>query len=289
MLFFSSFIGNAAGSMTPPLLIFTGKRLPNQINNILPQTWNADVSESGWMNTDVFYKYITSIFYPWLLEHDINPPVVLFLDGHVSHRSLKLSEFCFEKKIVLVSFLPNTTHMSQPMDVVVFGAVKRKWASTLQNFKIQNREEQSMSKATFLNMLNECLNQTLTSTILQNSFTKTSLFPFNADNFDYSQLPSNEQTEVDQEEHVLSNKFVDDLNKLIEKTFPNRLNEFKSCTNDCSGDADATDLFILWKKANSAIETTAEIITELDNLNDEQELVEDYPLLDVCDDETDAR
>lgn len=198
--------GNADGLPTPPLLVFTGKRMPNQINAILPEGWVAAISESGWMNTDVFYDYITKTFHPWLLKNGINLPVVLFVDGHVSHRSLRLSEFCYENQIVLISLLPNTTHMCQPMDVVVFGPTKRKWSTILQNFKIENREER-MTKAKFCELLKNCVDESLTDKSLKSAFSKTALFPFIADDFDYSQLATDLQETVEKR-YELPERFI---------------------------------------------------------------------------------
>lgn len=206
------------------------------------------------MNTEVFYSYISKTFYPWLLQNKIYPPVILFVDGHVSHRSLKLTEFCHEKQIVLVSFLPNTTHMCQPMDVVVFGPIKRKWSSNLQKFKIESRGEERMSKVTFCDMLKRCLDESFTISNLQSAFSKTALYPFSADCFDFSQLPaSNSESSADVANDVLPSEIVwsdqalVQLEQMIGSTFPNRIAEFKNTFGDWTGPVEAIDLFTLWQ------------------------------------------
>lgn len=84
-------------------------------------------SDSGWMTSDSFFKYISEHFLPWLIEQKIPTPVVLFLDGHASHMSLQLSLFCREHGIILIALLPNATHLLQPMDVGVFKSLKTNW------------------------------------------------------------------------------------------------------------------------------------------------------------------
>lgn len=71
------------------------------------------------------------------------------------------------------------------MDVLVFGPIKRKWACMLQIFKVQNKDEGIMSKAKFCQLLDNCLNENLTETLLRSAFSKALLFPFCADNFGY--------------------------------------------------------------------------------------------------------
>ncbi|KYQ57097.1 hypothetical protein ALC60_03903 [Trachymyrmex zeteki] len=50
------------------------------------------------MTIEIFYEYICNIFYPWLKKNEIVFAVVLFVDGHSSHLTLPLSNFCREKQ-----------------------------------------------------------------------------------------------------------------------------------------------------------------------------------------------
>lgn len=197
--------GNAAGTRTPPFLVFQGKRFPNQIKAILPPKWHADISESGWMNSDIFFKYISTVFHPWLLEIGIEPTIILFVDGHVSHRSLQLSEFCLDKKIVLISFLPNTTHIFQPMDVVVYGPTKRKWSSNLHTFRNSHPDTDRMPKSIFCELLHTCIEEVCTPDLIKAAFVKTGLYPFDAENFDYSKLTTEQDTSDEMNQPIVPN------------------------------------------------------------------------------------
>ena len=46
--------------------------------------------------------------------------VVLSVDGHKSHTSLKSSEFAKEKNIKLFCIIPNATHLLQTLDLGTF-------------------------------------------------------------------------------------------------------------------------------------------------------------------------
>ncbi|KYN22641.1 hypothetical protein ALC57_04959 [Trachymyrmex cornetzi] len=42
----------------------------------------------------LFYEYIANKFMPWINTSNLKLLVILFLDGHVSHLTQSLSEFC---------------------------------------------------------------------------------------------------------------------------------------------------------------------------------------------------
>lgn len=183
---FGSLTGNAAGRQTPPLIIFQGQRLPNQTKQILPNGWHANYSESGWMNSEIFYNYVSEIFYPWIIRNAIQTPVALFVDGHISHRSLKLSDFCSEHQIILVSFLPNTAYVCQPMDTISDGPLKQNWDSKLKMFRNLYRDYEKMTKSMFCEFLSRCVDESLSCECLQTAFAKTAIYPFNVNNIQFN-------------------------------------------------------------------------------------------------------
>lgn len=254
--FLLTFIGNAAGQQTPHLIIFKGARLPNDINSFLQQGFVADKSETGWMNCDVFYNYIANQFYPWLLNNGIELPVISFVDGHISHRSLKLCEFCATHKIILVSFIPNATQYVQPMDVAVFRSIKIKWSNVLQSFKASHPDGTRLSKPNFCEQLKKCFDECLSSQLLKKAFESTALYPFGAENVYFSKLPTNADNPIidERDTHTINNDnihysddFITQFKNSIEMNFPNMVNEFKSTTGNWEGDQKSADLYVLWK------------------------------------------
>lgn len=119
--------GNASGVKTPPLVMFPYQRLPSNIVKDMPEGWAFGRSPNGWMTAESFYEYITNCFHPWLIKNNIELPIALFVDGHSSHITYHLSEFCREKGIILIALHPNATHLMQPMDVSVFRSLKGHW------------------------------------------------------------------------------------------------------------------------------------------------------------------
>ncbi len=90
-------------------------------------------------NKQTFFDYISNVFCKWLSESQIKLPVILFIDGHKSHISLTLSEFCSARQIELVALYPNATHVIQPMDVVVFKPLGASWEAKVKDWKIEHQ------------------------------------------------------------------------------------------------------------------------------------------------------
>lgn len=63
------------------------------------------------MTAEAFYEFMADIFHPWLIKENITLPVIMFVDGHKSHLSMQLSQFCEKNGIVLVALFPNATHL----------------------------------------------------------------------------------------------------------------------------------------------------------------------------------
>lgn len=121
----------ADGKICPPLVIFPYVRPPKAIVKNMPPSWVLGKSESGWMRSDVFYEYVANDFNKWVHENRLKRPILLLVDGHRSHMSLPLSQFCDENQIILYALPPNTTHMLQPADVSVFRPLKQQWQNTV--------------------------------------------------------------------------------------------------------------------------------------------------------------
>lgn len=91
----------------------------------------------------------------------------------------------------------------------------------LKDFRRTNQTLDRMSKEIFVGLLDRCLNECLSSSTLESSFTKTAFYPFDVNNFDFSQLPSHDS---EPNSNIVKNdeqsSFIEELEKLIYSTFP---------------------------------------------------------------------
>lgn len=152
------------------------------------------ISQTGWMTAATFLEYMQKIFYPFLCEQSVEFPVVVFVDGHTSHFSFHISEFCEEKKIVLIALYPNATHIIQPMDVAVFGPLKKKWRHAVHTWKFQNSSNKSLTKEHFAGLLQQVIVENVKPEYLQSGFRTCGLFPFDANGVNYGKLMDKNRT-----------------------------------------------------------------------------------------------
>lgn len=179
--------GNAAGQLAPTLVVFNYKRVPNIIYSTLPKDFHVGTTEKGWMTAMLFYEYIANKFWPWIVKNNIQLPVILFLDGHVSHLTGPLSEFCHTHQIILIVLPPNTTHFMQPMDVSMFSPLKVHWKKQIQLYRIE-KEVPSISKHDFAPLLEKVFNDMDLVTILSHGFQVCGLHPFSVEGVDFTKV-----------------------------------------------------------------------------------------------------
>lgn len=287
---------SANGKVPPPMVVFPYKRIPGYIADALPDGWAIGRSDSGWMVFSTFYEYVANVFYPWLLEMNVQFPVILFLDGHKSHLSLELCTFCIEKQIIVYCLPPNSTHIMQPCDVSMFRPQKECWKKIVRSRKQESVK--AITKANFAPFFKIAFDKSAKLETIVNGFRACGLFPFNPDAIDYSKCISERHKSIQNttassvmptsEEYAITRRVIEHI------IGPNKTNNFIKLhqeSNDCED-----SLFQVWKlcmelcageKGNELELTSAitEQIPGIENwatLNETQEL--DIPIEFIGDD-----
>ena len=85
------------------------------------------VSETGWMTSGIFEDY----FKVFVEKTATTRPLLLILDGHLSHRTLKTVELAIKENISILKLPPHCTDLLQPLD---FAPLKSKYESELAEF-----------------------------------------------------------------------------------------------------------------------------------------------------------
>ena len=126
--------GSASGERLPPYLVYKGKNLWTSWTNDGPAGTLYSVSESGWMERSHFLDWFKKLFLPAVASQLKTGKTLLFMDGHASHINLELIKLAREKGVVLLCSPSHTTHTLQPLDVGVYGPVKKQLErNSLQN------------------------------------------------------------------------------------------------------------------------------------------------------------
>ena len=136
---------SASGKAVRPMIVYPYKRfLPKNVADSVPEGYVIGHSPKGWTTADTFNNYIKNGFYKQLIEDNITFPVLLLFDGHSSHISLELHNFCVTNKIILYCLYPNATHILQPCDVGIFRPLKKGWQAkgTFSSFESVNHKDQ---------------------------------------------------------------------------------------------------------------------------------------------------
>jgi len=144
------FTAIADGIVLKPFIIFKGQRLSQKLVSTIPENVDYTINASGWMDQDVFLDYLKNSFVPQMIALQRKAPYILFLDGHKSHISIEISETCEALGIILISLYPNTTHITQPLDVSFFRPLKSKWQAELRQRKNNDVNFLRYRKQTYL-------------------------------------------------------------------------------------------------------------------------------------------
>uniref|UniRef100_A0A182PV98 DDE-1 domain-containing protein n=1 Tax=Anopheles epiroticus TaxID=199890 RepID=A0A182PV98_9DIPT len=86
------FTFSADGCVVNPHVILPGQRIRKEIAQGFPPNWGLGQSQRGWMDTNNFREYILKVFHPWLVSRGVKFPIIFFVDGHSSHKSIEVAD-----------------------------------------------------------------------------------------------------------------------------------------------------------------------------------------------------
>ena len=129
--------GSASGERLPPYVVYKGKNLWTTWTKGGPAGALYTVSESGWMERPHFLEWFKKLFLPAVSSILQKGQVILFMDGHASHINLELIALARERGVILFCLPSHTTHALQPLDVGVYGPLKRCWSKILKEHKME--------------------------------------------------------------------------------------------------------------------------------------------------------
>jgi len=138
------------------------------------------VSETGWSNTEIFKEYMVGHFLKHVQRSDPAQPILLLLDGHSTHTSLHMVHWAMEHNIHLFVLPAHTSHITQPLDVAVFGPFKRYYYSECADYMRQNMGK-TITRYQIASMACTAYLKAMSPWNIVSSFKKTGIFPLNKD------------------------------------------------------------------------------------------------------------
>ena len=106
--------------------------------------------------------------------------LLLLLDGHKSLFELQSIEFTKENDIVTFCLPPYTTHEYQPLDVGLFGPLKKYWQQECHKF-YQNNHAIVITKLNFNHVFQVVWLKAISPSNVCGGFQKSGVLPFNRD------------------------------------------------------------------------------------------------------------
>jgi len=171
---------NAMGWALPPFVIVEGKVHIDYWYDQpgLPRDWAVGVSDNGWTNDSLGYKWIQH-FDKFTKDRCVGTYRLLILDGHGSHATPEFDLFCSQNHIIALCLPSHTSHILQPLDVACFGPLKQAYGQLVQN--LARISKFHVDKADFLAMYQQARSAIHSASNIQSAFRATGLIPFNPD------------------------------------------------------------------------------------------------------------
>ena len=167
-------------------MLFPGKRIPNQYNLLeggVPGSCYS-LTEKGYMDTATFYMWLDKHFIPNLPPAR---PIVLLVDSAGAHIDLDTFELAKRNDVFIYALLKNATHLVQPADVGLFGAMKQSWYKNVRRYSQQNPNT-DITKKNFSSIFKKTWEDTMRPSILVDAFRKSGVYPLNRQQISYDHV-----------------------------------------------------------------------------------------------------
>ena len=139
--------------------------------------WTFGISPAGYTNDELGYKWIQQ-FHTESAKKQVGEYRLLLVDGHGSHTTRELLEFCESRKIIVFGFPPHSTHLLQPCDVGLFGPYKQHFATAVDD-AVRHGYTQ-FGKREFTNLLAIARKKTMKASTITSAFKRAGIEPLDA-------------------------------------------------------------------------------------------------------------
>ena len=169
----------AAGYAIPPFIIYKGRvHISAWYEEAdIPRDWKVSVSENGWTNNALGLEWLKH-FDAHTRTRKVGVYRLLILDGHESHLNQDFKDYCLEHKILTLCMPPHSSHVLQPLDVVCFSPLKRKYSQRVRD--LARRRVFHINKEGFLPAFRDAFFEVFTEANCRKAFEASGLVPINA-------------------------------------------------------------------------------------------------------------
>jgi len=130
------------------------------------------------MDSEVFCQWLENVFIQGVEARNVKKPVLLLIDGHSTHVTMKASDICLIHGVELYCLLEHASRVIQPLDLRLFSALKRNWKQAVRDFQSEHIGEY-VTKTTFAGVFKQAWNASTTLEVAVKVFQEAGLFPLN--------------------------------------------------------------------------------------------------------------
>ena len=141
----------------------------------LPQEWQIATSPNGWTTDSIGLHWLKEVFEPYSRNHSVGAKQLLILDSHSSHLTAGFDTFCYESGIICLCMPPHSSHLLQPLDVGVFGPLKRAYGKLVE--AMMRGGNNHIDKTDFLSLYPSAHNSVFTGDNIYGGFAGAGLKP----------------------------------------------------------------------------------------------------------------
>jgi hypothetical protein len=162
--------------VVPPVVLLKGKgcRVPHNILEGSPEGTRIEYTAKGWTAPDIHTLHMRMV-----REHipESAKPACMILDNHLGHLTLRSLLEMAAARIFVVSLPPHTTHVTQPLDVALFGSFKKHFGKMCREWSLKHARDPY--KPEFVAMLTQSYAKAASAWAVQSAFKETGIYPFN--------------------------------------------------------------------------------------------------------------
>lgn len=171
---------SAAGQALPPVIIFPRVNYREFMIEGAPPGTLGLATQTGWMNGELFIHALRHFIKHMGCSKD--NPAILLMDNHESHVSFEVVEIARQNGLSIVTFPPHCSHRLQPLDVSVYGPMKKFYNKAVNEWNVSHA-----GKRITIYDLPSCFTrafyQGLTYSNIVEGFRKSGVWPLNSDAF----------------------------------------------------------------------------------------------------------
>ena len=171
---------SASGNVIPPLFIFPRVNYKDHFIRGAPPGSVGFATRSGWINEDIFLEYLQHIIRNTRCSPDHK--ILVIMDNHDSHISLKAIDMAKANGIVLLTIPPHTSHRLQPLDRSVYGPFKGAYNRAMDGW-LRSNPGKTVTIYDIPSLVNEAQMSAFIPRNVLSGFQCTGIYPFNRELF----------------------------------------------------------------------------------------------------------